>query len=213
MSDLAVTARTKAKRVPKRVQHDRETIYAILDAAWICHLGFVSGDSPSVIPTSYVRIDDSLYIHGSRVSRMIQILEEGAPACITVTHLDGLVIARSGFHCSANYRSVLVYGWGEKVADEDKIKIMDAFLEKLIPGRSAEWRPHKTKEINATTVIRFSLNEASAKIRSGPPSDDKEDYALPVWAGVIPYELQAGAPIDDPALAPGIPLPEYLKTY
>lgn len=210
MSRYRQTVRTRLKRLPKRASYDRETIHAILDEAMICHVGFVIGEQPCVIPTLLIRDGESVFIHGSRVSRMLQHLAGGAPACLTVTLLDGLVLARSGFHHSANYRSVVIYGQGVLVQGERKAEILDRFVESLIPGRLAEIRPATRKEVNATSVIEFPLEEVSAKVRSGPPADDDEDYDLPVWAGVLPLTLTPGEPVPDPLLRGDPPLPDYL---
>ena len=176
-------------------------------------MGFILDDQPCVIPTLIIREGDSVYIHGSRVSRMLKHLALGAPVCITVTLLDGLVLARSGFHHSANYRSVVIYGNGTALSGERKSEILDRFVESLIPGRLSEIRPTTRKEINATTVIEFPLNEVSAKIRTGPPADDAEDYDLPVWAGELPLLMQPGKPVVDPLQRGNPAVPAYVKNY
>ena len=213
MSQYEKTPLTRLKRLPKRSSHDRDTIHAILDEAMICNVGFVIDGQPCVIPTLIVRENDSVYIHGSRVSRMLKHLASGASACLTVTLLDGLVLARSGFHHSANYRSVVIYGQGTPLKGQRKGEVLDRFVESLIPGRLAEIRPATRKEINATTVIEFPLNEVSAKIRSGGPVDDAEDYDLPVWAGELPMTIKTGKPIADPLLRGEPPVPDYVKRY
>ena len=207
------TPRTTVRRLGKRGAYDRETIEAILDEALICHVGFVVDDQPMVIPTIHARVDDALYFHGSVASRMLRSLEQGVAACVTVTLLDGLVLARSAFHHSMNYRSVVVLGTATVVVDrEEKLRVLDALVEHVMKGRSADARPPSEAELNATLVLRLPISEASAKIRTGPPIDDEEDYALPVWAGVLPLELTPLAPVADPRLTGGIPLPLYLRS-
>jgi nitroimidazol reductase NimA-like FMN-containing flavoprotein (pyridoxamine 5'-phosphate oxidase superfamily) len=207
------TDRTRVRRLPKRGQYDKALIHAIIDESLICHVGFVDDGMPSVIPTAIAREDDRVFVHGNRLSRMLKTLAEGAPACITVTLIDGLVVARSGFHHSMNYRSVVIYGSASPVTGEEKHRILDLFVEQIIPGRGADVRPATRKEVNATTVLAFNLDECSAKVRTGPPVDDEEDYELPIWAGEIPLRLVAGHPVDDPRLAEGIDAPEYVKKY
>lgn len=213
MSNFKRTPRTRVRRLAKRGVYDRETVYRILDEALVCHVGFIVEGEPRVLPTAIARIDGSVFLHGNRNSQMLRVLETGAPACITVTLLDGLVVARSGFHSSMNYRSVVIYGRGAKVEGERKREVLDAFVDHLIPGRSADLRPHTRKELNATSVLEFPLEEVSAKVRIGPPADDEEDYALDMWAGVVPLTLSAGAPQDDPRLEPGITAPRYIRGY
>jgi hypothetical protein len=194
--------------------YDRAVINAILDEALVCHVGFVDQDQPFVIPTIHVRIDDRLYLHGSAASRLLRCLAAGAPACITVTLLDGLVLARSAFHHSMNYRSVVVLGTADMVTDpDDKLEALRALTEHVVPSRWADARKPTSIELKGTTVLSLPINEASAKIRSGPPGDDEPDYDLPIWAGVIPLSLHAGAPESDPNLAAGIDTPEYAAHY
>jgi len=207
----APSARTKVRRLRELARYDRSTIHAILDEATVCHVGFVDEGQPFVIPTAIARINDHAYIHGSRVSRMLKLLAAGNPACITVTLLDGIVVARSAFNSSMNYRSVVILGSAEKVTGEDKKIALDAFTEHLIPGRTRDIRASKPKELAATTVVRFSLDEASVKVSEGPPSDEKSDYESDVWAGVIPLELKSGKPQSDPRLKSGIPVPPYIQ--
>jgi nitroimidazol reductase NimA-like FMN-containing flavoprotein (pyridoxamine 5'-phosphate oxidase superfamily) len=207
------TKRTTLGRLPKRGSYDRDTIHRIIDEALICHVGFTEGDQPCVLPTALARIGDAVYIHGSRISRMLQHLASGAPACIVVTLVDGLVLARSGFHHSMNYRSVVIYGCGSVVTGPDKRMALDTFVERLVPGRVADIRPISRKELNATTVIRYGLDEVSAKIRQGPPVDDAEDYELPVWAGILPLRLEPGVPVADPDSRVDVRVPGYLKDY
>ena len=211
---LLQTDRTKLKRLPKRGHFDRETVYGILDEGFICHVGFAPEGQPFVIPTGYARVDDKLYIHGSQASRMLRNLSGGLDACVTVTIIDGLVLARSAFHHSMNYRSVLVFGRATIVEDRDeKIKALVALSEHFIRGRWAEVREPTEEELIQTTVLELPIVEASAKIRTGPPLDDEEDYAMSVWAGVIPLQLEAGEPIKDPRLPEGIEVPEYARHY
>jgi nitroimidazol reductase NimA-like FMN-containing flavoprotein (pyridoxamine 5'-phosphate oxidase superfamily) len=209
-----ITDRTKLKRLPKRGHFDRETVYGILDEGFICHIGFVVDGHPVVIPTGYARVDDKLYIHGSQASRMLRTLANGIDACVTVTLLDGLVLARSAFHHSMNYRSVVVFGKATLVEDpEEKMSALFALSEQIIRGRWNDVREPTELEMKATTVLSLTLEEASAKIRTGPPLDDEEDYSLPMWAGVVPLKLTAGPPINDPRLPEGVPVPEYASNY
>lgn len=208
------TERTTLKRLPKRGVYDRDIVYGILDEGFICHVGFAVDGRPFVIPTGYARVDDQLYIHGSQVSRMLRTLSEGVDVCVTVTLVDGLVLARSAFHHSMNYRSVVIFGRAAVVEQrEAKLAALLAFSEHVIPGRWDEVRVPYEQELKATTVLSVSLIEASAKVRSGPPLDDEEDYALNVWAGVIPLKVVAGEPISDPRLPEGIEPPPYALNY
>ena len=214
MSSLQPTERTQVKRLPKRGVYDRAAIYRILDEAFLCHVGFVVDGQPYVIPTGYARAGDTLYIHGSAASRMLRTLSEGVPLAVTVTLVDGLVLARSAFHHSMNYRSVVVLGTATAVEDSvAKTEALRAFTEQVAPGRWAEIRWPTEQELKATTVLALPLTEASAKVRTGPPIDDEEDYALPVWAGVLPLDLTPQAPIADPRLPAGIPVPDYVTHY
>lgn len=209
-----VTDRTKLKRLPKRGHFDRETVYGILDEGFICHVGFAVDGKPVVIPTGYARVDDELYIHGSQASRMLRTLADGIDACVTVTLLDGLVLARSAFHHSMNYRSVVVFGRATLVDDpQEKMTALVALSEHIIRGRWNDVREPTDVEMKLTTVLCLPLEEASAKIRTGPPLDDEEDYSLPMWAGVLPLKLTAGEPINDPRLPEGIPVPDYVRNY
>jgi len=208
------TERTKLKRLPKRGHFDRETVYGILDEGFICHVGFAPQGQPFVIPTGYARAHDTLYIHGSQASRMLRTLADGVDACVTVTIIDGLVLARSAFHHSMNYRSVVIFGRATLVEDrEEKNAALLALSEQIIRGRWADVREPTELELKATTVLRLPLVEASAKIRTGPPIDDEEDYAMSVWAGVVPLKLVAGEPINDPRLPEGIEAPDYALNY
>jgi uncharacterized protein len=205
MTDAFVpSARSKVKRLPKRGHYDRATVYAILDAGFICHVGYAIDDRPYVTPTAYWREGDAVYWHGSSASRMLRTLETGTECCLTVTHLDGMVLARSAFHHSLNYRSVMLFGKAHKVKDADeKLAKLEAFVERLYPGRWQELRPVNENELKTTTVLGMHIDEASAKVRTGPPVDDEPDYVLPIWAGVIPVHSVTAAPVDDGRLAKG----------
>jgi nitroimidazol reductase NimA-like FMN-containing flavoprotein (pyridoxamine 5'-phosphate oxidase superfamily) len=214
MSEFTPTQRTRVQRLAKRGNYDREIVYRILDEAFICHAGFVVDGQPYVIPTGYARADDKLYIHGSAASRMLRTLAEGVQICVTVTLLDGLVLARSAFHHSMNYRSVVILGTARLVEDEkEKWAALHAFTEHVVPGRRNEIRQPNERELKATTVLCLPLEEVSAKIRTGPPIDDEEDYQLPVWAGVLPLRLAPSAPVTDPRSKPEINPPEYVVNY
>ena len=211
---FAPTGRTTLKRLPKRGSHERRLIYQILDEGFVCHVGFAVDGRPFVIPTGYARVGDTLYIHGSAASRMLRALEGGVEACVTVTLIDGLVLARSAFHHSMNYRSVVVFGRASVVEGaREKLQALRAFSEHMIPGRWAEVREPNEGELKATLVLRLPLVEASAKVRTGPPLDDEEDYRLPVWAGVVPLRLTAGAPVADARLDGEVELPPYVRDY
>jgi nitroimidazol reductase NimA-like FMN-containing flavoprotein (pyridoxamine 5'-phosphate oxidase superfamily) len=194
---LPPSERTRVRRLPKRAAYDRATVDAILDEALVCHLAFAADGQPFAIPTAFARIGDHVYVHGATASRTLRAAA-GAPVCLTVTLIDGLVLARSAFHHSMNYRSVVVLGAAEEVTGEgERLAAMRALVDKVSPGRWADIRPPSPQELKATTILRLSLAEASAKIRSGPPIDDEEDLALPCWAGVVPLALTASAPIPD----------------
>ena len=208
------TERTKLKRLPKRGSYDRETVYGILDEGFICHVGFAPEGQPFVIPTGYARDGDTLYIHGSAASRMLRTLSTGVDVCVTVTIVDGLVLARSAFHHSMNYRSVVIFGRATLIEDrEEKMAALLALSEHIVRGRWVDVREPTEQEMKATTVLSLPLVEASAKIRTGPPLDDEEDYGMDVWAGVIPLRLVAGEPIADPRLPEGIQVPVYAREY
>jgi nitroimidazol reductase NimA-like FMN-containing flavoprotein (pyridoxamine 5'-phosphate oxidase superfamily) len=208
------TPRTRVVRESDRGVYDRETVYRILDEGFLCHVGFVTDGQPFVIPTSYGRVDGNLYIHGSAASRMLRQLKESVPVCVTVTLLDGLVLARSVFNHSMNYRSVMILGKATLVDDpREKIAALHALSEHILPGRWADARQPNERELKATSVLRLPVEEFSAKVRIGPPIDDEEDYSFPTWAGVIPLELTTGRPIDDPRLEPGREVPAYAKRY
>ena len=209
---MAARSRTRVRRVPKRAVYERETIEAILDEAIVSHVGTVSPDGhPIVIPTLHARAGEWLYIHGSAASRTLHEAQR-AEICLTATLLDGLVLARSAFHHSVNYRSVVVFGQAERVdTSEDKSRALQAFTEKLIPGRWADVRSPSEQELKATAVLRLPLDEASAKVRTGGPIDEEADYELPVWAGSVPLRVTPGAPQPDERLLPGVPCPDYIR--
>jgi nitroimidazol reductase NimA-like FMN-containing flavoprotein (pyridoxamine 5'-phosphate oxidase superfamily) len=208
------TPRTTVKRLPKRAAYDAATVNAILDEALICHLGFVHDGQPYVIPTGFARDGDTLFVHGSPASRMLRTIATGVPVCVTVTLLDGMVVARSAFHSSMNYRSVVIIGSATPLLDRDrKLHAMRALVDNLIPGRWDDLRPITEKELRATDVLEIPLQEASAKLRTGGPIDDEEDYALPIWAGVVPLALTPSRPVPDERLAAGISTPSYVRGY
>jgi nitroimidazol reductase NimA-like FMN-containing flavoprotein (pyridoxamine 5'-phosphate oxidase superfamily) len=214
MSTLPQTHRTTLKRLPKRGSHEREVINQILDEGFICHVGFLLEGQPFVIPTGYARVDDQLIIHGSQASRMLRAVGKGIDVCVTVTLVDGLVLARSAFHHSINYRSVVIFGRAVPVTErEEKITALRALSEHMVRGRWADVRVPNEQEMQQTTVLSLPIEEGSAKVRTGPPIDDEEDYQLNVWAGVIPLGLSAGAPINDPRLSKQIEPPEYARNY
>ena len=215
------TPRTRVVREPHRAAYDRETVYQILDEGFLCHVGFIVDGQPFVIPTSYGRKDANLYVHGSAASRMLRQMQkkdyqtkEAAQVCITVTLLDGLVLARSVFNHSMNYRSVVILGKATLIDDpQEKLAALRVLSEHILPGRWADSRQPNERELKQTSVLRVPIEEFSAKVRSGPAIDDEEDYAFPTWAGVIPLEMVAGTPIDDARLLPGKEVPEYAKHY
>jgi nitroimidazol reductase NimA-like FMN-containing flavoprotein (pyridoxamine 5'-phosphate oxidase superfamily) len=214
MATFPQTERTKLKRLPKRGVYDRELVYGILDEGFICHVSFAVDGQPFVIPTGYARVEDQLYVHGSQVSRTLRALAQGAEVCIGVTLVDGLVLARSAFHHSMNYRSVVIFGSATLVEEKEaKLAALFAFSEHVIPGRWNDVREPTEQELNATTVLTLPLDEVSAKVRTGPPIDDEEDYALNVWAGVLPLQIVAGVPVKDPRLPEGIEPPAYTLQY
>lgn len=214
MSEFSPTERTLVKRLPKRGKYDRETVHQILDSGIVCHVGFNVDGQPYVIPTNYGRSGDTLYIHGSAASRMLRTLSGGIPVCITVTHLDGLVLARSAFHHSVNYRSVVILGTAKLVEDPaEKMEALRIFTEQVMKGRWDDVRQPAEQELKATTVLSVALEEVSAKVRTGGPVDDEPDYELPVWAGVLPLETIAKTPIPDEKRKNDRPVPEYLKNY
>jgi uncharacterized protein len=214
MSEFTPTPRTQVRRLPDRGRYDSETIYRILDEGFLCHVGFVVDGQPFVIPTGYARVGDSIYLHGSAASRMLRTLAGGVQVCVTVTLVDGLVLARSAFHHSMNYRSVVILGTAQAVEEPaEKERALAAFTNHVVPGRWDAVRPVRDSEVKATSVLKLSLQEVSAKIRTGPPKDEPEDYKLPIWAGVLPLTLKAGEPIADANLPDGAKVPEILKNY
>jgi nitroimidazol reductase NimA-like FMN-containing flavoprotein (pyridoxamine 5'-phosphate oxidase superfamily) len=212
--ERARSERSRVRRMPKRGAYDRASVHAILDEGLICHAGFIHAGAPVVIPTSYGRDGDLLYLHGSVASRMLRTLAEGVEMAVTVTLLDGLVLARSAFNHSMNYRSVVVFGRARLVDDPvAKLAALYCLSEHLVPGRWDAVRAPTERELKATSVLALPLDEASAKIRCGPPEDDDEDYALPCWAGVLPFTLQVGPAVDDPRLTAGIAVPGHVRDY
>jgi nitroimidazol reductase NimA-like FMN-containing flavoprotein (pyridoxamine 5'-phosphate oxidase superfamily) len=208
------TARNKVKRLPERGHYDADTIYPIVDAALICHVGFALDGQPYVIPTLHARRGDSILLHGAKGSRLLRHIQAGGEVCITVTLLDGIVLARSVFHHSVNYRSAILFGRGVVIDDDaERLQAMEAFTERLIPGRWGDARPPNAIELKQTTIVAVPIESASAKIRTGPPRDEEDDLDLPVWAGVLPLQHSAGAPIADPLLKPGAELPEYIRDF
>lgn len=202
------------KRLPARAHYDRETVYQILDAGFVCHAGFNVDGQPYVIPTSYGRSGDTLYLHGSTASRMLRTMSTGVPVCVTVTHVDGLVLARAAFHHSVNYRSVVILGTARLVEDQaEKMEAMRIFTEHVLKGRWNDVRQPTEQELKATTVLTLPLEEVSAKIRTGGPMDDEADYGLPIWAGVLPLETVGKEPVPDARRKNNPPVPDYLKKY
>jgi len=211
---MNTTERSQLRRLPNHGSYDSETVHQILDAGFLAHVGFNVNGQPFVIPTLYGRDGEKLYLHGSAASRMLHELDTGIAACVNVTIVDGLVLARSAFHHSMNYRSVVAFGTARKLEDAaTKTKALRVISDRVIAGRWDDVRGPNEKELKATAVLEFTIEEASAKIRTGPPLDDEEDYALPVWAGVLPVELKPKAPIPDPRLAAGVEVPEYVRPY
>ncbi|MFJ7159380.1 pyridoxamine 5'-phosphate oxidase family protein [Streptomyces sp. NPDC101118] len=210
----APTERTVPTRSAKRAAYDHETVHSILDQAYVCHLGFVRDGAPVVLPTLYARVGETLYVHGSTGSRPVRMAgdtDPGLPVCLTVTHVDGLVLARSAFHHSINYRSVVVHGTAHQVTDEAERRMaLDALVDHVVPGRSADSRPANARELAATAVLRLELGEVSAKVRTGGPNDDAEDVSLPYWAGVVPVAPAYGTPVPSDDLDPAVALPPYL---
>jgi nitroimidazol reductase NimA-like FMN-containing flavoprotein (pyridoxamine 5'-phosphate oxidase superfamily) len=208
------TERTAVRRLPKRGSYDRDVLNAILDEGLVCHVGFVGGGQPYVIPTTYGRVGDRLYIHGSAASRMLKEMRGGIAVCVTVTLLDGLVLARSAFHHSMNYRSAMVLGTAQEVvAPEERWAALRAIVDHVVPGRWNETREPSENEMRATLVLRLAIDEASAKIRTGPPVDDDADYSLPFWAGVLPIRTTVLPAVADPRLTSGIAVPAHVTGY
>ncbi|MGB7983785.1 MAG: pyridoxamine 5'-phosphate oxidase family protein [Terracidiphilus sp.] len=209
-----MTERSTLHRLPNRGSNEMEAVYAILDAAFLAHVGFVVDGQPFVIPTLFGRAGDKLYLHGSAASRMMRTLSDGVPVCVTVALVDGLVLARSAFHHSINYRSAVVFGTARKIDDPaQKNEALRVISEHLIAGRWDEVRVPASQELKATTVLELTIEEASAKLRTGPPIDDEADYALPVWAGVLPLGLKAGEPVPDARLQDGLEPSEFIRRY
>lgn len=214
LTEFAPTEKTKVNRAPQRGTYDRATIYSILDEGLICHVGFAVDGQPFVIPTIHWRVEDDLYLHGSPASRMMGAVGSGVSVCVTVTLLDGLVLARSAFHHSMNYRSAVVIGKGELVTDqEEKLRVLNHLVDHVVPGRTGGTREPNEKELQITDVVKIPILEASAKIRTGPPMDAKEDYGLPYWAGVLPLQLTPGELVPDPDLDPAITPPEHVTEF
>lgn len=212
--DRATTERSRILRVSKNAVYDRDRINAILDEALVCHVGFIDDGHPFVVPMLYARDGDRLYVHGSVASRAILLLGGGVPCCITVTLIDGLVLARSLLHHSMNYRSVVLFAKGRTIGGRRaKNEVLYRLTEGLVPGRWDDARQPSDKELDATGVVEFAIDECSAKVRTGPPGDDESDYALPHWAGVLPLRTVTGAPVADDRLAPGTPVPAYISEY
>jgi uncharacterized protein len=207
------TDRVTLRRRPQRGGYDEATIVAILDATFVCHVGFVLDGQPFVIPTSFGRAGRTIYVHGAAASRMLRELSTGLPVCVTVTVLDGLVLARSIFHHSMNYRSVVILGNATSCEGEEKLRGLEVVSEHIIPGRWAEVRAPNAMELRATSLLKLEITEASAKIRQGPPIDDEEDYALGCWAGVLPFTVAPQEPLSDPRLTTGIAVPDYVRAF
>lgn len=210
--EFAKTTRNQVRRISKLGKYDKNTIYRILDKAFLCHVSFCVNEQPFIIPTLYSRSDDAIYIHGSHISRMLKHLSEGVRICLSVTLVDGLVLARSAFNHSMNYRSAVVFGTGKLVeCEKEKLGALKAISDHLLPNRWEDCRPPTVKELNVTSVIKIEIEEASAKIREGMPIDDKKDYKLPIWAGVLPINQTFGEPIEDLQISKKVTLPAYLK--
>ena len=214
MKAFSKTDQNRIKRKPKRGLYDRETIYQILDEALICHVGFVENKQPYVIPINFARVEDTIVLHGAKASRLLKHIGAGHAVCVEVTLVDGLVLARSVFNHSINYRSVVLFGRGRTIEeDQEKLEALEAITEHIIPGRWREARLPNRKEMNATSVVSIKIDQASAKIRSGPPGDDEADYILPIWAGVLPMQEVSLSPVRDELMAQDIVLPEYITKY
>lgn len=208
------TPRTTLKRLAARGRYDRAAVHAVLDEALVCHVGFVHEGSPVVIPIAYCRIGDAVYLHGSSGNRMLRSVASGAPACLTFTLIDGLVLARTSFHHSVNYRSVVMFGSGERVTDAaEHLRALEATVEHVVPGRSGLLRPSTREELLQTLVVRFPIVEVSLKERMGGPIDDEADHDPDLWAGHIPLRLVPGAPVDDPLVPPRVPPPDHARNY
>ncbi len=214
MTDFPIDDRNRLRRKPARGSFDRDIIYPIIDEAPICHVGFAENGQPFVIPTLHARHDDTLILHGAKASRLLKHIEAGHPVCVAFTLLDGIVLARSAFSSSVNYRSAVVFGAGRIIdAEDEKMHALELVTNHIVPGRWSEARIPTPKEMHATSVVSITIEQASAKVRSGPPGDEEEDYALPIWAGVLPLATWVGDPVPDPRLAEGIPTPESVGRY
>jgi hypothetical protein len=214
MTAFERTERNRVRRLPERGKYDPATIYPIIDEALICHVGFVQDGQPFVIPTLHARDGDCLLLHGATTSRLLKHVQAGHEVCASITLVDGLVLARSVFHHSINYRSVVLFGTGQLVeGDEAKLQALERFTERLLPGRWADARPPNPTELKATSVVSIPMTSASAKVRVGPPGDDDEDLALPIWAGVLPMQPVVGTPLAAPNLDVSIALPDYIREY
>lgn len=213
MKEYPVNSRNKLKRIPKRGHYDQETLFQILDSAFICHIGFIQNNQPFVIPTLYGRKDDKIYIHGASTSRMLKELEKGLDICLTVTHVDGLVLARSAFHHSMNYRSAMVFAKAYIAEEPEKSKALKIISDNIIDGRWEEVREPSEKELKATTVLRLDIEQASCKIRTGPPGDDEPDYELPIWAGLVNFETRIKDISPDPLLMKDIEVSPSVKKF
>lgn len=214
MPDFPMAERNRVRRVPKRGQYDKDTIYRILDEGLVCHVGVVEDGQPVVIPMNYARRDDTVILHGAPASRLVKYVQAGHPVCVTVTLLDGLVLARSVYHHSMNYRSVVVFGRGRLIeAEKEKLAALEVLTEHILPGRWHDARKPNGQELDATAVVSIAIETASAKVRTGPPVDDEEDYQLPVWAGVVPIEQHALTPVSDARLRKDIPIPQSVSNY
>jgi hypothetical protein len=214
MSEFPIIDLNRVRRVPKRGQYDKDTIYRILDEGLVCHVGLVEDGQPVVIPMNYARRDDTVILHGAPASRLLKYVQAGRPVCVTVTLLDGLVLARSVYHHSMNYRSVVVFGRGRLIeAEQEKLAALEVLTEHILPGRWQDARRPNRQELDATAVVSVAIETASAKVRTGPPADDEDDYQLPVWAGVLPIQQQALTPVNDPRLRRDIPLPSSISNY
>ena len=214
MEKTSITGRTKINRLPKRGFYDRETIFKILDDSFVCQIGFNIEGQVFVIPTLYGRRGDSIYIHGSKNSRMLEVFEKGEEICLTVTHVDGIVLARSAFHHSVNYRSAVIFGRPVMVTgSSEKKDALKIIMDHIIPGRWEDIREPNEKELNITSVFELKIHEASAKVRTGPANDDKEDLDLNVWAGVLPLNTAAGEPVENPDMRVEAEPPDYIKNY
>jgi nitroimidazol reductase NimA-like FMN-containing flavoprotein (pyridoxamine 5'-phosphate oxidase superfamily) len=212
--DSPTSARSTVRRHRERGNYDRSVLNAILDEGLICHVGFSDDNTTYVLPTGYARVDDVLYVHGASANHMLEVLARETPACVTVTLLDGLVLARASFHHSMNYRSAVIFSSGSKVDDPaEKLFALNAIVEHIVPGRMRDARPPTADELRATLVVRLPIEEFSAKVRVGPPIDDDDDHDLPIWAGVIPLQLESGPAITDPGLIPGLAIPSYAAHY